>query len=184
MKNEQQNRIEKSFEAHHSNLFTYIRSRIRSLEEAEDVLQEVYVQALGSLNVLDAVDNLTGWLYTVAKHKIIDWYRKKRLPTVSIDEADKNGIQFKDMLAEEIPDQLDENTRQFVLQSIMDAIDELPDKQKYVFIQQVIEGKTFRELAAQVGESINTLIARKRYAVEFLRSRLTEIRKLIQNDQR
>lgn len=179
MKNEQEHRIRKSFEAEHRGLFTFIRSKIRSLEEAEDVLQEVYVQALGSLNVLDAVDNLTGWLYTVAKNKIIDWYRKKRLPTVSIDESDENGIQFKDMLTEEIPDELDEETRQFVLQSIMDAIDELPDKQKYVFIQQVIEGRTFRELAAQTGESINTLIARKRYAVEFLRHRLVEIREFM-----
>ncbi len=179
MKNEQEHRIEKSFEAEHGGLFAFIRSKIRSLEEAEDVLQEVYVQALGSLNVLDAVDNLTGWLYAVAKNKIVDWYRKKRLPTVSIDESDENGIQFKDMLAEEIPDQLDEETRQFVLQSIMDAIDELPDKQKYVFIQQVIEGKTFRELSAQTGESMNTLIARKRYAVEFLRTRLVEIKKLV-----
>jgi len=130
--------------------------------------------------VLEAVDNLTGWLYTVTKNKIIDWYRKKRLPTVSIDEPAKNGLQFKDMLAEEIPDQFAEETRQFVLQSIMEAIDELPDKQKFVFIQQVIEGKTFRELAVQTGESINTLIARKRYAVEFLQSRLLKIKKLLQ----
>ncbi|MDZ7264855.1 MAG: sigma-70 family RNA polymerase sigma factor, partial [candidate division KSB1 bacterium] len=150
-------------------MFAFIRSKIRSIEESEDLLQEVFFQALSSLNALEAVDNLTGWLYTVAKNKIIDWYRKKRLPTVSIDEPMANGFSFQDFLAEEIPDGLDEETRELVLQSIMEAIEELPEKQRYVFIQQVVEGKTFRELAEETGDSINTLIARKRYAVQFLK---------------
>lgn len=175
MINEQKNRVEKSFEAEHHGLFAFIRSKIRSLEESEDLLQDVYFQALSSLNVLDAVDNLTGWLYTVARNKIIDWYRKKRLPTVSIEEPLENGFSFKDFLTEQIPDVLDDETREFVLQSITDAIDELPDKQRYVFIQQVIEGRTFRELAQETGESMNTLIARKRYAVQFLKNRLDKL---------
>lgn len=179
MVNEQINRVEKSFEVEQSGLFSFIRSKIRSLEESEDLLQDVYVQALSSLNVLEAVDNLTGWLYTVAKNKIIDWYRKKRLPTVSIDEPLENGFSFKDFLAEEIPDAIDEATLKIVHQAILDAIDALPAKQKYVFIQQVIEGKTFRELAKDTGESLNTLIARKRYAIQFLQTRLKKIRKLL-----
>ena len=142
-------------------------------------MQEVFVQALSHLNVLEAVDNLTGWLYIVAKNKVIDWYRKKRLPTVSLDEPDENGIRFQDVLAAEIPDKLDEETRDFVYHSIMDAIEQLPEKQKYVFIQQVIEGRTFRDLAAETGESINTLIARKRYTIQFLQTRLEEIKKLL-----
>jgi RNA polymerase sigma factor (sigma-70 family) len=179
MVNEQKHRVEKSFEAEHSGLFAFIRSKIRSLEESEDLLQDVYFQALCSLNVLEAVDNLTGWLYTVAKNKIIDWYRKKRLPTVSIEAFFENGFSFKDFLAEEIPDSLDDESRELVFQAIMEAIDELPDKQKYVFIQQVVEGKTFRELVQETGESINTLTARKRYAIQFLQGRLQEIKKLI-----
>jgi RNA polymerase sigma factor (sigma-70 family) len=179
MVNEQIHRVEKSFKVEHSGLFAFIKSRIRSLEEAEDLLQDVYFQALSSLNVLEAVDNLTGWLYTVAKNKIIDWYRKKRLPTVSIDEPLENGFSFKDFLAEEVSETMDDETREFVLQSIMEAIDELPDKQRYVFIQQVVEDKTFRELAQETGEPINTLIARKRYAIQFLQGRLQEIKKLI-----
>ncbi len=179
MMNEQKNRVAKSFAAEHRGLFAFIRSKIRSLEESEDLLQEVYSQALSSLNVLEAVDNLTGWLYTVAKNKIIDWYRKKRFPTVSIDESLENGFSFTDFLAEEIPDMLDDETREFVFQSIMDAIDDLPEKQRYVFIQQVVEGKTFRELAEETDESINTLIARKRYAVRSLQVSLKEIKKLL-----
>lgn len=182
MMTEQKNRVEKSFKAEHRGLFTFIRSKIRSLEESEDLLQEVFFQALSSLNALEAVDNLTGWLYTVAKNKIIDWYRKKRLPTVSIDEPLENGFSFQVFLAEEIPVGLDEETRELVFQSIMEAIDELPEKQRYVFIQQVVEGRTFRDLAEETGESINTLIARKRYAVEFLQGKLKEVKRLLKSN--
>jgi len=182
MAKEQLKKLEKNIVAERSGLFAFIRSKIHSLEESEDLVQEVYVQALSSMNALDAVDNLTGWLYTVAKNKIIDWYRKKRLATVSIHEPLENGFSITDMLAAEIPDAFDEATREFVLREIMYAIDELPLKQKYVFTQQVIEGKTFRELAEETGEPLNTLIARKRYAIQFLQNRLKEIRKLLQSN--
>jgi len=179
MVKEQKHRVQQSFEAERRGLFAFIRSRIHSLEEAEDLVQEVFVQALSNLNVLEAVDNLTGWLYTVAKNKIIDWYRKKRLLLVSLDEPAENGLNFKDILAAEIPDKLDEETRSIVSRAILESIEELSEKQKYVFIQQVIEGRTFRELAEETGESMNTLIARKRYAIQFLQTRLQEIRKLL-----
>ena len=179
MANKQKQRIQQSFEAEWSGLFAFIRSKIDSLEESEDLVQEVFVQALSNLNVLEAVDNLTGWLFTVAKNKVIDWYRKKRLPMVSLDESTENGISFSEMLAAEIPDTLDVQTREFVYCSITDAIEQLPDEQKYVFIQQVIEGRTFRELSKETGVTLNTLIARKRYAIRFLKTQLKEIKKLL-----
>ncbi|MBN2093384.1 sigma-70 family RNA polymerase sigma factor [candidate division KSB1 bacterium] len=175
MMNAQRHRIEKSFEAERKGLFAFIRSKIRSLEESEDLLQDIYVQALGNLNVLDTVDNLTGWLYTVAKNRIIDWYRKKRLPVVSIDEVDENGRGFKEFLTEEIPEGLDEDELNEIYQIIFRYIEELPEKQQYVFIQQVVEGRTFRELADETGESINTLIARKQYATKFLKNKLNNL---------
>lgn len=146
------------------------------MEETEDLLQDVYLQALSNLNVLDSVDNLAGWLYTVAKNKVIDWYRKKRLVTVSMDEPFENGLQFKDILSEEIPDTLDDETRDLLLEALVDAIEDLPEKQRYVFTQQMIEERTFRELAEETGESINTLITRKRYAIQFLQSKLFELK--------
>ncbi len=181
MINEQVHRLKQSYEAEHRGLVAYIRSKIRSLEESEDLLQEIFFQALTNLNALEAVDNLTGWLYTVAKNKIIDWYRKKRLPTVSIDEPLENDFSFKDFLTEEIPDSLDDESRERVFQVIMAIIDELPAKQRYVFIQQVVEGRTFREIAEETGESINTLMARKRYAVQFLKNRLVELKMELQS---
>lgn len=175
----EQHKIAKSFKSDYSRLLGFIRSQIGSLEESEDLLQEVYAQALSRLNVLDAVDNLSGWLFTITKNKVIDWYRKKKALTVSIESTDENGLSLKDILAEEIPDSPDETTQELVYDEIIHSIDELPENQKYVFIQQVIEGRTFSELSEETGVSINTLIARKRYAIQFLRNRLKEIRKPI-----
>ncbi|MFZ5517424.1 MAG: RNA polymerase sigma factor [Candidatus Zhuqueibacterota bacterium] len=177
MRIEQEHRIRQSFEAEHAILFAFIRSKIRSVEESEDLLQDVYVQAMSSLNVLESIDNLAGWLFTVARNKIIDWYRKRRLPTVSLDAPAENGLRFQDVLAEQFPEDLDDDSRDFLVNAIWAAVDELPEKQRFVFIQQVVEGRTFRELAEQTGESVNTLLARKRYAVQFLQSKLIQIRK-------
>jgi RNA polymerase sigma factor (sigma-70 family) len=176
---EQQNRLQRGFEAEHTGLLAFIRSRIRSLEESEDLLQDVFVQAMGSLNVLENVDNLTGWLYTVTKNKIIDWYRRRKLPVISIEESQENGVHFADILANEMPEALDDETRELIIREMTSAIDELPEKQRFVFIQQVVEDRTFRDLAQETGESINTLLARKRYALQFLQGRLREIKELL-----
>ena len=179
MTEEQSKKIKEIIKAEHRRLFAFIRSKISQLEESEDLLQDVYLQLLGNLNVLDSIDNLTGWLYTVAKNKIIDWYRRRKLKTISLDTPVENGIQFEDILAEELPDSMEASDRDIVYQAIIANIDLLPEKQKFVFIQQVINGRTFRELAEETGESLNTLIARKRYAVLFLQSQLKEIKQLI-----
>jgi len=171
----QTKRLKEIFKTENRRLLGYIRTRIASLEESEDLLQEVYLQLLGNLNVLESIDNLTGWLYTVARNRIVDWYRRRRLDTVSLDRPLENGIRFEDVLAEELPDSMDDSTRDLVYRAIIGSIDRLPVKQKYVFIQQVIEGRTFRELSRETGEPLNTLIARKRYAILQLRNELKEI---------
>jgi RNA polymerase sigma factor (sigma-70 family) len=166
--------LEKSFQTEHAGLLNFVRSKLPS-EESEDLVQDVYVQALRSLNVLEAVDNLAGWLYTVARNRIIDWYRRKKMPTVPLDAADENGTRLHEMLSEDIPEDWDDETRELVFEAIVASIDELPEKQQFVFIENVVEGRTFRELAEETGESINTLLARKRYALQFLQKRLKTI---------
>lgn len=178
MKSEQQHRLEQSFQAEHAGLLSFVRSRI-PVEDSEDLVQEVYVQAMDSLNVLNAVDNLTGWLYTVARNRIIDWYRRKKAPTVPLDAPDENGTSLHEMLADEIPDDWDDETRELVFEAIVEGVNELPENQRFVFIENVVEGRTFRELAEETGESINTLLARKRYALQFLQKRLKKIREYI-----
>ncbi len=178
MANQQEHRLEQSFRSEQKSLLSFVRSKLPR-DESEDLVQEVYVQALQSLNVLDTVDNLAGWLYTVARNKVIDWYRRKKVPTVRLDDPDENGTSLRDILAEDIPDEWDDETRQLIYEAIIDAMDELPKKQRFVFIENVIEGRTFRELAAETGESINTLLARKRYAIQFLQKRLKDIKEFL-----
>ena len=159
-------------------LLTYIRSKLSSLEEAEDLLQDVLTYLAGNLNVLERIDNLTGWLYTVVNNRIIDRYRRRKLTTVSIDAPLENGLGLAELLAEELPEPIDEVEAELVYESVIDCIDMLPEKQKQVIVEQVLNGKTFRELAEASGEPINTWIARKRYAIQTLRQQLTEIREM------
>lgn len=179
MTNEQQHRLDENFRDHQSRLLGYVRSKMRSLQDAEDLVQDVYLQALHNLNVLDAVDNLAAWLYTAARNKVIDWYRRKKTPSVDIDAMNEDGLSLQEVflgVEEETPD---EETRAIIAEAMIESIEELPQKQQYVFIQQVIEGRTFRELSEETGESINTLLARKRYAVQFLRGRLKHVKKML-----
>ena len=179
MNKAQSHKLRSLIKAEHQKLLAYVRSKIASLEESEDLLQDVYVQLLGNVNVLDSIDNLTGWLYTVTKNKVIDWYRKKRVKTVSIEVPIGDGIRFEDVLASELPESVDDEMRERVYQLILQSVNKLPEKQKDVFIDQVVYGISFRELSEMTGESINTLIARKRYAIQFLRNELKSIKKFL-----
>lgn len=184
MTNEMQKKLDANFRSNQSKLLGFVQSRVNSIELAEDLVQDVYVQAISSLNVLDAVDNLAGWLFTAARNKVIDWYRRKQTPLVSLDDAYDEGKSLHDILFDSNDEQWDEDTWQLVSEAMIESIEELPENQKFVFIQNVIEGKTFRELAAETGESINTLLARKRYAVQFLQTRLKDVKKLLSEIER
>lgn len=178
---EQNTYLDKTFRGQKHQLLGYIRGKIGSIEESEDLLQDVYIQALNQLNVLDEIDNLAGWLYTVAKNRVIDWYRKKRLDTVPIHNSPEDQLTLEELLSEQSESTWDDETRELVNEAIIAAIDSLPEKQKYVFVQQVIEEQTFKEIAEELGESINTVIARKRYAVQFLQHELKEIKDIIKD---
>jgi RNA polymerase sigma factor (sigma-70 family) len=177
MTKEHEKYFESGFASQKSRLLGYVRSRIGSREDAEDLLQEVFVQALQSLNVFDGIDNMAAWLFTLTRNKVVDWYRKKRPDSLSLTGMD-DQLDLETWLEDEIDPAWDEEQRQAVGEAILAAIDELPEKQKWVFVQQVIEGKTFQQLADEAGESINTLLARKRYAVRALREALKEIKNI------
>lgn len=170
--------IEDTFKNERQRMLDFIKSKVRSLEESEDILQEVFFQAVKSVNSLQTIDNLIGWLYKIATNKVIDWYRKGKLNTISIDENNED-LSLVDMLESQdlLPE--DENLRVLIADTIIESIDELPEKQKYVFVRQAIEGISFKEISNETGISINTLLARKQYAIKFLRQRLKEIKNLI-----
>ena len=171
-------RLERTYKRERGRLLVFIRSRVSAREDAEDILQDVFTQAVKSLSVTEPIDNLIAWLYTVARNLIVDLYRRRR-PTLSIHGKDEEGGSLEELLQDSGIDLEQEAVRREVLDALIEALEELPPAQREVFLQQAVEGRTFRELAEESGTSINTLIARKRYAVQALRRRLGEIRELL-----
>ena len=169
--------LEKVYRSERNNLLGFIRSRIGSMEEAEDLLQDVFFQAIRNASVTEPIENVAGWLYTITRNKIIDRYRRKR-HTVSLQE-EREDTTLESLLEDSGIDIEKEMIRRAVMDALIEALEELPREQRDAFIQQAIEGKTFRELSGQTGTPLNTLIARKRYAVQSLRKRLSQLREVI-----
>ena len=163
-------------------LFDFIRRRVRTEEDAEDILQDVFYQLVTSYSVTEPIEKISAWLFTVAKNKIVDWYRKKRTHTVTvIDEETSLPLNLEDILFNPADNPDDVYQRSVVWAELADALDELPENQRDVFVKHELEGWSFKEIAESSGEPINTLLSRKRYAVLFLRERLQELYDEFQN---
>jgi RNA polymerase sigma factor (sigma-70 family) len=157
-------------------LFDFIRRRVRTVEDAEDILQDVLYQMVASYDVTDPIEQLSAWLFRVARNKVIDWYRKKKPDTLAGDEHNAGEpLNLEDILYDSSlsPDTL--YGRSVVWSELADALDDLPEEQREVFVLHELEGKSFKEIAEETGESINTLLSRKRYAVLSLRERLQDL---------
>jgi RNA polymerase sigma factor (sigma-70 family) len=170
-------RLEKVYRNERKTLLGFIRSRTGSLEEAEDLLQDVFFQAIRAASVTDPIENVVGWLYTIARNKIIDRYRRKK-DTISLQQ-EREEVTLEELLADSGIDIEKEVIRGAVMDALVEALDELPPEQREAFIQQAVEGRTFREISDQTGIPLNTLIARKRYAVQFLRKRLHDLKDVV-----
>ena len=157
-------------------LYGFVRSRIRDERDAEDLVQDVFQQLVASESVTEPIEDLTAWLYAVARNRVIDWYRKRRpepLPQPHPEEGDGPGPE--EMLSHPLdsPDRV--FWRSAVWEELADALAELPEAQRDVFIAHELEGTSFKEIAQRTGEPLNTLLSRKRYAVLFLRERLRHL---------
>ena len=159
-------------------LLGFIRGRVSTLEEAEDILQDVFYQFIAGFNTIESLDRVTSWLYSVARNKIIDRYRRDsaRPKRTDFELIAGNDGDAPLTLQEILPD-LDntpESTllREAIWDEITAALAELPAEQREIFILNEIEEKGFREIAEATGVSINTLLSRKRYAILALRKRL------------
>jgi RNA polymerase sigma factor (sigma-70 family) len=170
-------RLEKVYRSERSSLLSFIRSRTGTLEEAEDLLQDVFFQAIRAASVTDPIENIVGWLYTIARNKIIDRYRRKK-NTVSLQQ-EREEVTLEELLADSGIDIEKEVIRRAVMDALIEALEELPPEQRDAFVEQAIDGKTFREISEQSGVPLNTLIARKRYAVQFLRKRLHDLKEIV-----
>lgn len=159
-------------------LLGFIRGRVSSLEEAEDILQDVFYQFIAGYNTIESLDRVTSWLYSVARNKIIDRYRRdsarpKRADFELVTGSDGDApLTLQEILPD--LDNTPESTllREAIWDEITDALAELPADQREIFILNEIEEKGFREIAEETGVSINTLLSRKRYAIIALRKRL------------
>ncbi len=161
-------------------LLNFIRSRIGSEEDARDLLQDVLFQFTRGFSDIRSSASTTSWLFRVARNRITDYYRKKR-PESFIDSPSKEREEEGDplMLTEILPsltrDPEDEMMREVIWEAIEETLDEMPAKQRDVFIWNEFEDQSFREISERTGEGINTLQSRKRYAILYLRKKLKEL---------
>ncbi len=154
-------------------LFGFIRGRVNTDEDAEDILQDVWYQLSNAVNV-EEIEQMSGWLHRVARNKITDSYRKKK-PELLDDYAYENEdgeLGFKDILLADTTDPETQYIRDLFWEELFAALDELPLSQRDVFVQNELEDKTLQEIANASNENIKTIISRKGYAVKHLRKRL------------
>jgi RNA polymerase sigma factor (sigma-70 family) len=175
---EQDQRISEVVKREASRLRNFIRRRVPDPRDAEDVLQDVFYKLVEANRLLMPIDHVTGWLFRVARNRITDLFRKKKPDLFSdavIENEEGEALQIEDLLPS--PDAGPEALflRNAVLEELELALDELPDEQREVFIAHELEGRSFKDLAAETGVSVNTLLSRKRYAVLHLRERLQTI---------
>jgi len=174
---EQDQRITDAMKRDEPRLRKFIRRRVPDPRDAEDILQDVFYELVEANRLLMPIEHVTGWLFRVARNRITDLFRKKKPVSLSDSAADDEGewARLEDLLPspDAGPDAL--YARGVLLDELEFAFDELPEEQREVFIAHELEGRSFKEMAAETGVSVNTLLSRKRYAVLHLRKRLQDI---------
>jgi RNA polymerase sigma factor (sigma-70 family) len=159
-----------------SRLLEFIRKRVRTDEDAEDILQDVFYRLVASYNVTEPIEQLGAYLFTLARNRITDWYRKKKaLPLPAGSGGGEAAVNPEDVIfnPDPGPDLLLDAS--FISRELADALADLPEEQREVFVMHELEGRSFREIAQLTGEPLNTLLSRKRYAVLALREALREM---------
>ncbi|HVZ57336.1 MAG TPA: RNA polymerase sigma factor [Chitinophagaceae bacterium] len=172
----QQQNIIQAIRDYGRQLFAFIRSRVGTQEEAEDILQDVWYQ-LSNQPESQVIGSLSGWLYRVARNRITDRYRKKKevlLDDLGSWEEDED-FSFRDMLLADFNTPETTHLRELFWEQMFAALDELPEAQRSVFVMNELEDMTLQQIADQQGEKLKTIISRKRYAVLHLRERLEDL---------
>jgi len=171
---EQDQRISEVVKREQARLRSFIRRRVPDARDAEDILQDVFYELVEANRLLMPIEHVAGWLFRVARNRITDLFRKTKPESFSDAVADEDDelLQLEDLLPS--PDAGPEAlyARSVLLDELESAVDELPQEQREVFVAHELEGRSFKEMAAETGVSVNTLLSRKRYAVLHLRKRL------------
>ncbi|MEO8862573.1 MAG: sigma-70 family RNA polymerase sigma factor [Ginsengibacter sp.] len=179
---DQRNNVTQTIKEYSRRLLGFIKQRVSGNEDAEDILQDVFYQFAGNTEPIERVGS---WLFTVARNKITDSYRKQKLPLAddvfgSI-ETDEESFDWKEMFLASDTNPETEFLRNLFWEELQLALDELPAEQKNVFIQNEIDGISFKDISAKTNVNVATLISRKRYAVLHLRERLLVLKEELLN---
>jgi RNA polymerase sigma factor (sigma-70 family) len=177
----QKKNINQTIQEYSKRLLGFIRKRVRTEEDAEDILQDVFYQFVGNTTPIEQV---TAWLFTVARNKITDKKRKHKpenLEDIFSGASDDGQAEWSNFFFEPSADPETEYLRSMFWDELNRALDELPAEQKEVFVLHELEQMPFKEISEKTGESVNTLISRKRYAVLHLRERLQVLKNELLN---
>jgi len=174
---EQDQRISETFRREQSRLRNFIKRRVADPRDVEDILQDVFYRLVEANRLLMPIDHVTGWLFRVTRNRITDLFREKRPETFSdaLSVSDEGeSLRLEDLLPspESGPEAV--YARRALLRELELALAELPAEQRAVFVAHELEGRSFKQMAAESGISMNTLLSRKRYAVLHLRARLRQ----------
>ena len=173
---EQDRRIAEALARDEDRLRKFIRRRVVSEGDVEDILQDVFYELVEAYRLMKPIEQVSGWLFRVAANRITDLFRKKKPEPFPVEIAEDGATQnFADLLPSPDAGPDAEYAHGVLLEELVAALDELPDEQRDVFVAHELEGRSFKELAAESGLSVNTLLSRKHYAVLHLRRRLQSI---------
>jgi RNA polymerase sigma factor (sigma-70 family) len=176
---DQDQRISEAVSREQSRLRSFIRRRVADPRDAEDILQDVFYELVEAYRMMKPVEQVTGWLFRVARNRITDLFRKSSREALRTEPA-KFAEDGEELLLEELLPSSDAGpdaayTHGVLLEELDEALDELPTEQREVFVGHELMGRSFKELSAETGVAVNTLLARKHYAVLHLRERLQAI---------
>ncbi len=167
-------------------LLNFIRQRTPNLEDAEDILQDVFYELVESYRLMKPVEQLASWLFTVARNKITDLYRKKKPDLlddkVQVNDNEDEPLLLADILHGNVISADDQMMNDLLMETIADLLDELPKEQRDAFVMHELEDKSMQQIADKMKTSVKTVISRKRYAVLYLRERLQSLYKQFIND--
>jgi len=172
---EQNNSLSETIRREGARLQAFIRSRVPDVGDAEDILQDVFYELVESYRLMQPIEQVGAWLFRVARNRITDLFRKKKPESLEDEPSNGEGLTLAELLPSPEAGPEAAYARSVLLEEIEDALEELPQEQREVFVAHEIDGRSFKELAAETGVSVNTLLSRKRYAVLHLRERLQRV---------
>jgi RNA polymerase sigma factor (sigma-70 family) len=173
---EQDQLISQALERDEPRLRSFIRKHVADTSEAEDILQDVFYELLEAYRLMKPVEHVTAWLFRVARNRLVDLFRRKKPSSLNNPvSTEEDGATLEDLLpsADDGPEAA--YARSLLLDALDDALEELPEEQREVFIAHELMGKSFKDISAETGLNVNTLLSRKHYAVLHLRKSLQAI---------